>query len=180
VIVHGYRPDALAGLGLDAEARRARNLGLVDVSLDAYGWTGPWRARRGFDSLVQMSCGIAAAGMEAKDADRPFPLPAQALDHATGYLLATAALRGLHAQQSDAVGTTARVSLARTARLLTSLERGSFGGSLTIGGDDYEPHVEHTRWGDARRLRPPVTVPGVPIRWDHGATALGSADATWS
>jgi crotonobetainyl-CoA:carnitine CoA-transferase CaiB-like acyl-CoA transferase len=180
VLVHGYRPDALAGLGLDADERRARNPGLVDVSLDAYGWTGPWRSRRGFDSLVQMSCGIAAAGMEAKHAERPLPLPAQALDHATGYLLATAALHGLHAQRSDSVGTAARVSLARTARLLTSLGRGSFDGrSATINDDDYEPEVEHTPWGDLRRLRPPVAVSGVPIRWDHGATALGSADATW-
>jgi hypothetical protein len=181
VIVHGYRPDALTGLGLDAEARRALQPALVDVSLDAYGWCGPWRSRRGFDSLVQMSCGIAAAGMEATHADRPVPLPAQALDHATGYLLATAALRGLHARRDDDNGTTARVSLARTARLLTSLGPGSFDGTnVTTGNDDYEPAVEHTPWGDARRLHPPVTVPGVPIRWDHGATALGSADATWA
>ena len=39
--------------------------GLVDVSLDAYGHTGPWAGRRGFDSLVQMSSGIAEAGMRA-------------------------------------------------------------------------------------------------------------------
>jgi hypothetical protein len=181
VIVHGYRPDALVGLGLDADARRAMQPGLVDVSLDAYGWTGPWHGRRGFDSLVQMSCGIAAAGMEATGADRPFPLPAQALDHATGYLLATAALRGLHAGRYDSVGTTARVSLARTAKLLMALGPGSFDGqSVTIDDDDYEPAPERTPWGEARRLRPPVTLPGVPIRWDHGATALGSAGATWS
>ena len=89
-------------MGLGADVRRALRPGLVDVSLDAYGWTGPWRARRGFDSLVQMSCGIAAAGMEAKGNDNPFPLPAQALDHATGYLLAAAALRGLRRGASTA------------------------------------------------------------------------------
>jgi hypothetical protein len=180
VIVHGYRPDALAGLAFDADARRALRPGLVDVSLDAYGWTGSWRMRRGFDSLVQMSCGIAAAGMEAKPAERPFPLPVQALDHATGYLMATAALRGLHARRTDSTGTTTRVSLARTARLLLSLERRSFDGtSVTLGADDYEPAVEHTPWGDLRRLRPPVTVPGMAIRWARGATALGSDEPVW-
>ena len=181
VVVHGYRPEALDRLSLDAHARRALCPGIVDVSLDAYGFSGPWRLRRGFDSLVQMSSGIAAAGMDAKVADRPFPLPVQALDHATGYLLATAVLRGLHARRTDAVATTARASLARTARLLSSLDRRSFdGGAGTPGDDDYESGVEATPWGGLRRLRPPVTVPGMPIHWNHGATALGSADAVWT
>src|SRR5262249_18273826 len=51
VLVHGYRCDALARLGWPAERRRALRPGLVDVALDAYGWNGPWCARRGFDSL---------------------------------------------------------------------------------------------------------------------------------
>jgi crotonobetainyl-CoA:carnitine CoA-transferase CaiB-like acyl-CoA transferase len=136
--------------------------------------------RRGFDSLVQMSCGIAAAGMDAKRAPHPLPLPVQALDHATGYLMATAALRGLQTRRTDSTGTTARVSLARTARLLTSLDRRAFDGtSVTVGAGDYEPAVEHTPWGDLRRLRPPVTVPGVAISWATGATALGADEPAW-
>jgi crotonobetainyl-CoA:carnitine CoA-transferase CaiB-like acyl-CoA transferase len=59
VLVHGYRPTVLDRLGFDAATRCALSPGLIDVSLDAYGWTGPWAARRGFDSLVQMSSGIA-------------------------------------------------------------------------------------------------------------------------
>src|SRR5580700_2565244 len=57
ILVHGYRSDALDKLGLDARTRREIRPGLVDVALDAYGWSGPWRHRRGFDSLVQMSAG---------------------------------------------------------------------------------------------------------------------------
>ncbi len=75
VLVHGYRPGALAELGFDAEWRAATCPGVVDVSLDAYGWSGPWRGRRGFDSLVQMSSGIADAGMRRFGRDRPTPLP---------------------------------------------------------------------------------------------------------
>jgi len=44
VLVHGYRPGALAGLRLDAARRRGLCPGLIDVSLDAYGWSGPCRA----------------------------------------------------------------------------------------------------------------------------------------
>lgn len=84
IVVHGYRPGAMARLGYDEGERRTINPGLVDVSLCAYGWTGPWAGRRGFDSLVQMSIGIAEAGMRWQQAERPVPLPVQALDHATG------------------------------------------------------------------------------------------------
>ena len=88
VLVHGYRSDALELLGLGG--RRATNTaaGLIDVSLDAYGWSGPWATRRGFDSLVQMSCGIADAGRRTASVETPTPLPVQALDHATGWILA--------------------------------------------------------------------------------------------
>jgi len=48
------------------------------VSLDAYGWHGPWQGRRGFDSLVQMSSGIAEAGMRLGGRDRPPPPPVPA------------------------------------------------------------------------------------------------------
>ena len=80
MLVHGYRSDALDKLGLDAKRRRELRPGLIDVALNAYGWSGPWRTRRGFDSLVQMSTGIAATlvsekgspvGMAA-DADRAY------------------------------------------------------------------------------------------------------------
>ena len=83
VLVTGLRADALAGLGYGDGTLTAINPALIVASLNAYGWDGPWRHRRGFDSLVQMSCGIAAAGSLAAGRDEPLPLPVQALDHAT-------------------------------------------------------------------------------------------------
>src|SRR5690606_28759131 len=74
VLVCGLRPGALDRLGFDTAALRERNPSLIIAALDAYGWEGPWRDRRGFDSLVQMSCGIAAAGAAAAGADQPVPL----------------------------------------------------------------------------------------------------------
>ena len=41
VVVHGYRPGALDGLGFGPEERRKLNPRLIDISLCAYGWTGP-------------------------------------------------------------------------------------------------------------------------------------------
>ncbi|MEE3625176.1 CoA transferase [Nitrospirillum sp. BR 11752] len=185
VLVHGYRPDALARLGLDADSRRALNPGLVDICLDAYGWTGPWAGRRGFDSLVQMSCGIAEAGMRLLDRDRPrdrpTPLPVQALDHATGYILAAMALRGLARRRETGRGMVGRTSLAATARLLMEGGAGRLDAPpLAPETDaDFNPVVEQTTWGPARRLRPPVAVAGAPLAWDRPASPLGSASAAW-
>ena len=93
VLVHGYRPGAMTGLGLGEDTQLECNPALINVSLCAYGWTGPWSQRCGFDSLVQMSSGIVHQGMLAFNSSKPYPLPVQALDHATGYLMAAAVLK---------------------------------------------------------------------------------------
>lgn len=180
VLVHGYRADALAHLGLDAAARARLRPGLIDVSLDAYGWTGPWRGRRGFDSLVQMSCGIAEAGMAEAGADRPVPLPVQALDHATGTLMAAAVLHGLTRRLATGRGSTARLSLARTAALLAAAPPPlPEEAPAAPGRADFAAASEPTGWGPALRLRPPVAVDGVTMRWDRPSGPLGAAAPAW-
>lgn len=181
ILVHGYRADALERLGYGVAARRALNPGLIDISLCAYGWSGPWALRRGYDSLVQMSCGIAAAGRDWQGGEQPVPLPVQALDHATGYLMAAAALRGLALRQRERRAMTARLSLARTAVLLS--ERPGASGGPAYGGPeegDYSETQEPTAWGPALRLRSPLRIGGVELQWQRPATRLGSATADWS
>ncbi|NWD73075.1 CoA transferase [Pseudomonas gingeri] len=180
ILLHGYRADALEGLGYDAPRRQRLAPGLIDVSLNAYGWSGPWRNRRGFDSLVQMSSGIAQAGMLWKQADKPVPLPVQALDHGTGYLMAAAAIRALTERLRNGLGSSARLSLARTAKLL--LEQGAVNGTeplSPLGTQDWNPLLEQTSWGPARRLLSPLKVGTQPLQWDSGATKLGAHPPRW-
>ena len=120
VVLHGYRADALDHLGFSDAALSALRPGLVIGRLNAYGWSGPWRNRRGFDSLVQMSSGIADTGRLWAASDKPTPLPVQALDHATGYLTAAAVIVDLAAALRSGYGSTASLSLARTARALAT------------------------------------------------------------
>jgi crotonobetainyl-CoA:carnitine CoA-transferase CaiB-like acyl-CoA transferase len=180
VFVHGYRADALDRLGFDANALQRLRPGLVDVALDAYGWTGPWRNRRGFDSLVQMSSGIADAGMRATGGQVPLSLPVQALDHATGYIMAAAAVRGLATRRTSGEGSRIRTSLARTAELLIQAGDGDLHDVLAPETSrDMSLQMESTAWGPARRLAPPVSIDGAPMRWDIAAGRLGSASAAW-
>jgi crotonobetainyl-CoA:carnitine CoA-transferase CaiB-like acyl-CoA transferase len=177
VLVHGYRPGAMDHLGLGELDLHAARPGLVEVILDAYGWSGPWRARRGFDSLVQMSSGIAfPAGGDP--ASTPTPLPVQALDHATGYLAAAAALRGLTERRRTGLGSVSRVSLARTAMFLQDFKAHPDQGPVV----PFEPvglTVEQTHWGPGHRLPGPVTVGAAQMSWSVPAGPLGSATASW-
>ncbi|WP_188545332.1 CoA transferase [Rhodococcoides trifolii] len=103
VVVTGYRPGAL-------DIRLAP--GVVHGRVSAWGERGPWAHRRGFDSLVQAASGISLIE------GAPGALPAQALDHASGYLLAAGVVDALAAQLADGIGRDATVSLARTAAWL--------------------------------------------------------------
>lgn len=180
VLVHGYRPGALARRGYDEAKIRALNPGLVDVALCAYGWTGPWSERRGFDSLVQMSSGLVEAGMRSSGSEKPTPLPVQALDHATGYLMAAAVVRGLWLRRERGLAATARLSLARTAWLLA--EPGAAPSAPAIAAEtaaDLAAAVEATEWGPARRLRFPLRIEGRPAGFAQPARSLRSAPAEW-
>jgi hypothetical protein len=182
VLVTGLRADALARLGYDDAALAALNPALIIASLDAYGWDGPWRDRRGFDSLVQMSSGIAAAGAAATGADKPVPLPVQALDHGCGYLIATAVGRALTGRLTESMVARIRVSLVGTANLLWSLPRpGDLGEQPPMPKPgDLRLVDTHTAWGPARRVPLPGEIAGIDPEWRVEAGPLGRDQPTWA
>ena len=119
VLVLGYRPSAIARLGLSREELADRHPGLIVAELSAWGHEHP--DRRGFDSLVQAESGIAM--VESQDGDRPGALPAQALDHSAGYLLAAAICEAIHARADDGITRAVRTSLRRVAAELLGMPR---------------------------------------------------------
>ncbi|MEU9898411.1 CoA transferase [Streptomyces phaeochromogenes] len=124
VVVTGYRPGALDRFGLSAEALAERRPGIMVGQLSAWGAYGPWGGRRGFDSLVQVATGIAA--LEGSG-EKPGALPAQALDHGTGYLLAAGVLRAVTEGLDEGGTRFVRPALARTAAWLTGGDRAGRG-----------------------------------------------------
>ncbi|MEV5954609.1 CoA transferase [Streptomyces sp. NPDC051987] len=183
VVVTGYRPGALDRFGLSPEALAERRPGVVVAQVSAWGAYGPWGGRRGFDSLVQVATGIAE--MEGA-ADRPGALPAQALDHGTGYLLAAGVLRALTEQSYDGGGRFVRLALARTARwLMAEAEEPPDADSAPTDG---EPCAGPDAWlaetdsalGRLRYARPPVSFAGGPANWARPPVPWGSAPARWA
>jgi CoA transferase family III len=180
ILVTGLRADALDGLGYDAARLRALNPTLIMASLNAYGWQGPWRTRRGFDSLVQMSCGIAAAGASAAGTDEPRPLPAAALDYGTGYLLAAAVGRALATLLTDGVASDLRCSLIATANLLMDqIAPMSLSDTTAPRWTDADTEPTSTGWGPARRVPLPGAIAGVPSELTVDAAPLGHGPARW-
>jgi crotonobetainyl-CoA:carnitine CoA-transferase CaiB-like acyl-CoA transferase len=175
VLVQGYRPGALAALGLDAAALGERHPHLVTVTLTAWGHTGPWAARRGFDSLVQAACGIAlACGADGA----PGALPVQALDHATGYLVAAAAMRGLAERARTGKPTHARLALARTAAWVMGLRAPD----APMSRADPEPYMVQvgSPHGPVECLAPPGSLDGRPLVWPRGVPVPGGDSPLWS
>ena len=173
----------MSGLGYSASRLAALRPGLIVGRLSAYGPAGPWAQRRGFDSLVQMVSGIAEEGRRAAGEERPVALPCQALDHASGYLLACGVLIGLRRRQWEGKSWQVAVSLARTARWLDDL------GRVDVGLDVQEPaplevqeylRVDTTPWGRVEHVSCPGTIDGAPPRWDHPAPRAASHPPSFS
>ncbi|MGC9544822.1 CoA transferase [Streptomyces sp. UG1] len=176
VVVIGYRPGALDRFGLSARALAERCPGLVVAQLSAWGSYGPWGERRGFDSLVQAASGIAAT---EGSAGHPGALPAQALDHGTGYLLAAAVLRALAERREQGYGRCARLALARTAQwLMNGVEPGPRG-DLAYGAPDAWLAERDSGLGRLRYALSPVSFEGGPVDWARPPGVWGVDPARW-
>lgn len=176
VVVTGYRPGALDRFGLSPQALAARRPGLVVAQVSAWGAYGPWGGRRGFDSLVQVATGIAATEGSAGE---PGALPAQALDHGTGYLLAAAVLRALTEQSYDGGGRSVRLALARTAHWLTGGIRPTAATGAPYAGPDAWLAETDSPLGRLRHALPPVSFAGGPADWARPPLPWGSDSARW-
>jgi crotonobetainyl-CoA:carnitine CoA-transferase CaiB-like acyl-CoA transferase len=58
VVLENYRVDALKKLGLDYEAARKRNPGIIYCSVSGFGQDGPYRERAALDLILQAESGM--------------------------------------------------------------------------------------------------------------------------
>jgi hypothetical protein len=198
VLVHGYRPGALDGF-VPEDERRHLNPGLVEVALRAYGWEGPWKMRRGFDTVVQFSVGLANATQEwaladperrlplqingyDSDATRPRHTPVEGLDLATGYQMAAAVVRGLTRRLRTGAGSTSKYSLARTASLLIKAGPNPDDAPeirLPLDGP-WEDRIYGSPLGPVKRMVFPIQIERAPLYWEKTPDRPGAARPVWN
>jgi crotonobetainyl-CoA:carnitine CoA-transferase CaiB-like acyl-CoA transferase len=181
VVVQGYRPGGLAKLGFGPQDVARIRPGIVYVSLTAYGSDGPWAPRHGFDSLVQTASGFNVAEAEAAGIAGPKPLPAQALDHCTGYLMAFAVMTALLRQAREGGSWHVRASLAQTAHWLRSLGRIDGLHCKDPTRDDVRDFLEESESGFGRltAVRHAATMSETPPQWERSSVPLGTHPPIW-
>ena len=179
VMVQGYRPGGLAARGFGPEDAARIRPGIVYISLSAYGHTGPWAGRRGFDSLVQTATGFNDAEMLAAGENKPKPMPVQILDYASGFLMAFAAQAALLRQAREGGSWHVRMSLARTGLWLRSLGRIGQGFAQSMPKVDDALETTASGWGELRAVRHAASLSGLAGGWQRPSVKPGTDPSRW-
>ncbi|KEY70243.1 hypothetical protein S7711_04352 [Stachybotrys chartarum IBT 7711] len=132
VIIDGYRPGALRGLGYGpdslSELACKRGRGFVYVAEDCFGGTGldacagaEWASRRGWQQIADCVTGIAWEQGRFMGLDEPVVPPFPMSDYGTGALGCVAALTGIYRRAVQGGTWICRVSLCQYNLFLFSL-----------------------------------------------------------
>jgi crotonobetainyl-CoA:carnitine CoA-transferase CaiB-like acyl-CoA transferase len=182
VFSQSYRPGALARLGFGPEDVARLRPGIVYVTLSAYGHVGPWRERRGFETLIQSVSGLAHEQGFGGGLGRPQHLPAQVVDHATGYLAAFGALVALARRAREGGSYLVRVSLVQTGRWVDALGRvrGRDVADQTLADVDHLLAERDSPFGRLRHVIPAARLSETPPSWARPPAPLGTHEPVWS
>ncbi len=165
-MIQGFRPGALDRLGFSPDEIARLRPGIVCVWLCAFGPAGPWAGRRGFDSLVQTATGFNAEEGTAAGSG-PKELPCQALDHATGHLMAFAAMMARLRQAREGGSWLVRASLAQTGRWIAGFGRKKRfeGAQFTAAEIDAVCETRATPRGSVRAVCHAARLADTPAAW---------------
>lgn len=182
VFCQSYRPGALARLGLAPDEVARIRPGIVYVTLSAFGHVGPWRERRGFETIIQSVSGMAQEQGMAVGAEGPQHLPAQVVDHGTGYLAAFGAQMALARRAREGGSWLVRVSLAQTGRWVDGLGRVDGRRTRDLTLDDVQDLVAHmqTPFGPLHHVVPAARFSETPAFWSRPSVPLGTHAPAWA
>jgi crotonobetainyl-CoA:carnitine CoA-transferase CaiB-like acyl-CoA transferase len=181
VFAQSYRPGALAALGFAPEEVARLRPGIVYVTLSAYSHVGPWRGRRGFETLIQSVSGFAYEQGFGGGLERPQHLPAQVVDHATGYLAALGALMALARRAREGGSYRVRVSLVQTGRWVDSLGRvaGRHVADQTAADVGDLLGACESPFGRLTHVRPAGRLSETPAFWARPPAPTGTHEPAW-
>ncbi len=109
VVIENYRPDVKGRLGIDYEACRAVNPGIVYGSISGFGQDGPYAKRPGFNQIAQGMGGLMSiTGAPGKG---PMRVGIPIADLCSGLLLAHGVLVALLERETSGEGQWVRSSL---------------------------------------------------------------------
>ena len=131
---------------------------------------------------MQTSTGFNHAEGVAAGVEGPKELPAQMLDHASGYLMAFGAMMAKARQAREGGSWHVRVSLAQTGRWLWNLGRVADGFALPdLKGEAITPFLEEmpSGFGALSAVSHSAILSKTPAFWARPAVRLGTDKAEW-
>jgi crotonobetainyl-CoA:carnitine CoA-transferase CaiB-like acyl-CoA transferase len=178
VFVQGYRAGTLDRRGLAPAALTAARPGLVFVTINCYGDSGPWRERPGWEQLAQSATGLAAAQGAPGP---PRLMPAAACDYTTGYLAALGTLVALWRRAHEGGSYHVRASLCQTGAWVAGMGPVCDPDEAT-GPGDLTPWMRETETalGRLRHLGPVAEMSATPPRWALPSPPLGADAPEWA
>ena len=178
VFVESWRQGSLDRLGLSARHLAELCPGIIYVSVNAFGFDGPWRDRKGFDQMAQAATGICHAHARS---GTPALVPTRLLnDYLTGYLGAAGVMQALALRARDGGSYHVKVSLARTAMWVQDIgQRPASAQGVTL--DDLHPPMvtRLSPFGLMHQVAPAAQMSVTPGGWDLPPAPLGAHAAVW-
>ena len=142
----------------------------------------PGRSAAASTRWCRRATGFNHAEGQAAGVDGPKELPAQMLDHATGYFMAFGAMMAKARQSREGGSWHVQVSLAQTGRWLWNLGRVADGFKTDdLKGERVKPFMEEidSGFGALRSVRHSALLSKTPAFWARPAMPLGSHPPQW-
>ncbi len=185
VFLQGYRPNAIAARGFAPELLAANRPGIICVDLSAYGHQGPWKHKRGFDSLVQSVSGMVNEETIGSNSAKPRHLPLAALDYCTGYLIGFATMAALARRATEGGSYLIKLSLCQTGHWIYNL---GLNDEKIVAQNCRLPEYEDVQdaliddqgpFGLVRHLAPIAKLSETPARWSLASSPYGTHAPEW-
>ncbi len=182
IFVQGYRGGAMEARGFGPDALARLRPGIICVSLNCYGHSGPWAQRPGWEQLAQSVSGLAEEGGRPGD---PQLVPAAPCDYTTGYLTAYGAMMALTRRMREGGSYHVRLSLSRTAMWIAAQSRCAADEAEKAAADaefiDVQSAmtVSDTPFGRLHHIDPIVRMSATQPHWVRPSVPLGTHPPQW-
>lgn len=181
VFASSYRPAVNERFGLLPDPLAAASeRGIVYMSANAYGHSGPWKDRPGFDQNGQVASGFAMA--EGQGGPPKFSPVFYLGDLITGYFAAAGMMAALLRRAIEGGSYQVKVSLTRSAMWVQEL------GLLDVAAQGEVPETDSypadtvsidTAYGAVTLLAPPLTFTNLTLPTAHRLVPYGADPASW-
>jgi crotonobetainyl-CoA:carnitine CoA-transferase CaiB-like acyl-CoA transferase len=142
VFVHNLRAGVPQKFGIDGASLTARFPRLVYADLSAFGHTGPWKLRPGYEPLIQAEAGLVSSNGDPSGP--PARVGVSIIDLSTGMWTAIGILGALHRRNTTGKGCVVQTSLFESGLMWVSNHVAAFSATGVVPPRQGTGHITLT------------------------------------